>query len=259
MSKPLIVGVLAPDNPDDELGYRVYTQAYAIEMQIDDEADATTLLLAPYSTAHVFSSTSEEDEDFDDEDFDEEGEEPEGGSYQGSIPLFEMGDVHAGAYGIADETELKSLDELHRARMGWLLLPHTATKARIEEAISAGLRPVIHLKLDLPDADLTFLAELLDGLPKASVDKIVLALDASWTFEEGKELSPEAAAEFCQKCKAATNTLDGAPGLVYAGSLVAEEAASYTAQESIDGVLFHHERLDDEVCYAVLSALESIG
>jgi len=52
--RPLIAYTLVPeDNPDEGPEYGVYTDAYGLEMTIDDEWPVDTILLVPPELAHV--------------------------------------------------------------------------------------------------------------------------------------------------------------------------------------------------------------
>ena len=261
MSVPVIVTVLEPDNIEDERGYHTYTQSYSIEMQIDDEANATTVLLASLDGFHVFDGVVVIEHDDEEAEPDDDSEnESDDDAYACSIPLAEMGDVYGGCYGIDSQLELPQRPEFAGERVSWILLPTESPAARLVEAVRANLRPVLHVRLDSANTNFAELANSVLDLPPAVLAETVVALEPTWTFEPNGQMTAVESAAICARAAAAIGGTSAAgPKILYGGRITAGSANDWTEQPEIDGLFLHHDHFDDDIASVTLEVLEAIG
>lgn len=226
---PLVIAILHAD--EEDVHYQLYSQAYGIEMQVDDEWNAEAVLLAPYD--HLAAVT---------EDTDVTGEDA-------AIVSAGVTDVPLDADGLPDLSVIADSD-----KNNWLLVgdprlddSDATVAAKRDAALAAHCRVVLCLKDTAPE----HLAARLAGV--ADCSSLVVALvhpDAT---------APETAAAMARTVREqlAAAGATGQPRIVVAGDVTPENAAELVASEGVDGVLLLDDRYDE--FDTILEVLEAVG
>lgn len=226
---PLIIAILHAH--EEDVHHQLYSQAYGIEMQVDNEWQARLVLLAPGE--HLAAVT---------EDTDVTGEDA-------AIVSAGVTDV-----AIRDDGSI-DLGVIKDSHNNWLLLGHPDVGDSDEDlarkrdaALGAGCRVIVCLHATNED----LLHSRLAGLEPADYSHIVVAL-----------LLPDAPASQVAAAAQATRQhlknigAPEPPRVVVAGSISGENAGDIIDIEGVDGVLMTDDSYDD--FGVILEVLEAVG
>lgn len=130
-------------------------------------------------------------------------------------------------------------------------------------ALAAGLRPVIcvgEAAEGRDDAGEAVAAQLRASLPEYVAGGVIVAYEPVWAIGSGRTPDPAYVAAIHARLRALLVALHGvaagaAVPIVYGGSVDADNAAAFTAQPNVDGVLVGTASLDPEHFRAVIAAV----
>lgn len=227
---PLVVAMLHAD--EDDIDYQLYTQAYGLEMQIDDEWEAEVVLLAPHE--HLASVT---------ENTDVTGEDT-------AIVSAGVTDIPIRDDGLADVAGLQD------ARNNWLLVgdprlndTDDVINKKLRAALGAGCRAIVCVT----DPANEQVAARLDGIESIDRSRFVIA------FVGAGATAPDVATNTAQiaRDRIVSMGATGNPRFIVGGNFSADNALELVAREGIDGVFLMDDKYDGFEC--ILELLETLG
>lgn len=227
---PLVVAILHSD--DEDVDYQLYSQAYGIEMQVDNEWNAEAVLLAPYdSLSSVTENTDVTGEDT-------------------AIVSAGVTDIARSADGSFD------LSIISDEKNNWLLVGDPRQQEadeifadKLRAALAADCRAIVCIA----DLSREQLANRLSALASTDCSKVVIAL----THPDAIQASYAAAAASALRDYLASKEASGIPRIIVSGAVTSDNAAEILGIEGVDGFLLMDDQYDD--FGTILEILEAVG
>ncbi len=225
---PLVVAILHSD--EDDIDYQLYSEAYGIEMQVDDEWEAEAILLAPHG--HIAAVT---------ENTDVTGEDA-------AIVSAGVTDIPISVAGKFDLTAISD------PQNNWLLVGDPRlndTDETISNKLLAALSSNCRVIVCITEVTAEHIATRLNGIGSIDASRIVIAL-----------IHPDATNVATAAAKTARDQLNssgvtGDPRFIVAGDVTGENAGNVLAIDGVDGVLLVDDKYDE--FGTILEVLEALG
>ncbi|MCC6507673.1 MAG: hypothetical protein IT423_01095 [Pirellulaceae bacterium] len=216
--RPFVAYVIDPGSDRGEASHVVYSDAYGLEMNIDDEWPVDTVLLAPPRYVKVIT---------------------------GDTGVTSMGTVYAGASSMDSICDVRTAK---KASARWILVDanHASAKSRVASVLKAKLNVI--LTITKPSE----LSSVLTAGPGLSSDRLVVAMNAK---ADSQPASIQALAAQARQLLKSINCADSR--LIVAAQIGKETIVDFLSQPDIDGVLHREGDFSSALDVLVPLALES--
>jgi triosephosphate isomerase len=228
--RPLVVAILHSD--EDDIDYQLYSEAYGIEMQVDDEWKAEAILLAPHDHLHAVTENT-----------DVTGEDA-------AIVSAGVTDIPASHDGSFDPSVITD------PQNNWLLVgdprlsdtDDTITK-KLQAALAADCRVIICVSNTTHE----HIAARLNALASIDCSRIVIA------FVHPDATSPNVAAGAASAIhdQIASVGASGHARFIVSGNITGENAVDVVGIDGVDGVFLMDDKYGD--FGTILEVLEALG